>query len=222
VAGRSWSSWRRRTCASWRPNDASRPGPLRQDGVRTGAQDAVQLAAGYGALAAGSAGAGVPGEGIQRAPGVGELIHTAGPGVGAKPPPTIAYPAMAGYAQARGTARLSAPPRCGSRRWQWRIWVRAGDRRRPALASIPGLPSRSMWKGAANTNCCKSSRPPEYPAVSSPATSCDGHVQNAPFCAVIADCRPAPMARRMVVMARGSPGAGSAAGTPSPVMDPGR
>jgi len=116
-------------------------------------------------------------------------MHTAGPGVGAKPPPTIAYPAMAGCAQARGTARLSAPPRCGSRRWQWRICVRAGDRRRPALASIPGLPSRSTWKGAANTNCCKSSRPPEYPAVSSPATSCDGHVQNAPLCTVSAISR---------------------------------
>jgi len=31
---------------------------------------------------------------------------------------------MAGCAQARGTARLSAPPRCGSRRWQWRICIR--------------------------------------------------------------------------------------------------
>src|SRR5262249_56745581 len=34
----------------------------------------------FGALAVGDAGAGVTGEGVQRVPGVGELMQTAGPG----------------------------------------------------------------------------------------------------------------------------------------------
>jgi hypothetical protein len=40
------------------------------------------------------------------------------------------------------------------------------------------------------------------------------------FCAVIADCRPACIACRNGGYGAGSPGAGSAAGTPSPVMAP--
>src|SRR5215467_6845137 len=38
-----------------------------------------------GALAVGDAGAGVTGEGVQRAPGVGELMHTACPQPGERP-----------------------------------------------------------------------------------------------------------------------------------------
>ena len=58
-----------------------------------------------------------PGEGIEWTLGVGELMHTAGPGWERSRPGPSRIRRWRAARRRGGTARLSTPPRCGSRRW---------------------------------------------------------------------------------------------------------